>query len=180
MNHKFENNRIIKYGNKKINVSKIITVIIIGITFYAIYNIDIILNILENSGLQRFNKYIINDISLAKFSILKILPIILLFIYVSKNYFQTQKDSWFFVLVFMLNYFVIAQLATTNDYASRIGYLFQFFNMIFFVKLCNSISNKSDKKIIKFLLCVYLFGYWYYTFIFKGFNQTYPFKFYWG
>lgn len=165
-------------NERKISLLKILvfTFTILGILI--IFNSELLLKIIRFIGFGNYYLYISNDVIFDYKQLLLRLPILILFIFQYKNLKIKDKKYIFFLIVFIID-LLVSNLSSASTYASRIGYLFDFFNIVSLTML----SYASNKKIVnnanKFLIILYIILYWYIMFIDKGVSQVFPYKFYW-
>ncbi len=170
------------YSSKKIVFSnqflfkgkfRIIFLLIVGIML--ILNLDLVIAILDGLNLSKFTAYIKGDLSFSILTIVVRLPIIILFWGCRKKIMNKEKETIFFVAVYIID-LLVAQFASINVYAGqRIGSYFSIFNILSFPLLCECWKSKSWKGLYKFLLIGYMLFYWYYYFVYSNANETVPY-----
>ena len=177
--HQYYKNRVLKISEDfKVPINHLL---ILGIVFAGIImvmNSDMLVKVLEILGFDYYSKYIAGDVTFLVSKIIKIMPIILLFIITYRYFIKKYPDSYFYILMFVMDV-LISQFSSVNAYGVRIGYLFQTFSIVSFPLLCNSHPQKLINKLIKLLLIIYLIVYWYYYFVYSGSNETVPYIPYW-
>ena len=176
-------NKKLKYlrlSNKVVNINVIYGVGILLISFLLIMNLNILNSILNLFNFDRYDAYISGNVIFLASKVIRIIPIISIFIYVRKSFLQ-KDNAWFYLVIYLLNEVVLAQLSSVagGSHSGRVGYAFQMFSIISLPLLCESIDNKKSKKIINCLLGIYLIFYWWYVFAYQGYNETIPFKAFW-
>ena len=160
--------------SKKIPVPLFFIIIFSIISIFLILNTSFISTILDVLGFDKYIGYIDGNVKLRIKSIIKILPIIILFILSIKTYLK-QKNSYIYTFIYLASFF-LSQFATASEYGGRISYTFDIFNIIFFTLLCY--SKKKYRRIKILCVTIYMLFYWYYYFVFTCSNETIPYIFY--
>lgn len=176
---KKQNKKVIKIGDYYIEITKVITIVLITISLIGLFNIKIFTNFLVNiTGLKNYTKYVENGVSGYRILPIKILPIVLLFIMTRKSFISENKYSWFYILNFSFNYLIFEILSTNNYYTARIGYIFQLFNIVSIPLLCSCFKTDETRKVMTTMTMIYLLSYWWYFYVYLGYNQTMPYVFF--
>lgn len=173
-NDESSNKYYLTLGMKKIKLSYFLTLFLSVISLILIYNSSLLTFMLKLIGFERYNGYISGNVSFSVNSILKILPIIYIYILNRKDYLKT-KDAYFYLFIYIFSIF-LNQFATVSEYGGRIAYAFEIFNIVFFCKLCLCINKKN--YFTHFILVLYLCFYWWFYFGYGGSSETVPFIFY--
>lgn len=169
-------NKTLKIGRMKIKIFRVLIFIEIAVIMLLLSKISLVKNWLGSAqGLERYSGYVGRNIEGLSISI-KAIPLILLFILTAKKT-RKEKNYGFFLNIFLFEYLIINQIAGTTQYSSRIGYLFEIFNIIMIPTMCKKVQNKS-KPMIYMMVLMYLTIYWWYYFAYLGYNQTVPYKFF--
>ncbi len=162
----------IKLSTKKI---KLFLVILFG--FSLLFGVDYLVRILNSFGFSYYSQYIDGELTSAKSLIIRNLPMIILVVLLYKNVTKKFKNTYFYVVCFVLN-LIILQFSSINLHAARIALFFSIFNIEFYGMLVNCVESKDTKLLIKISVVLYLIFYWYYSFVFLGGSETVPYKFY--
>lgn len=165
--------------SKRIPFSNVILVILAIISAIAVFTPSILIGILKLIGLGRYGGYISGNVNFSLNKLIRILPILIIFIVIYKSYMKEFKNAYFYVLMFIFD-FITAQFASASDYGVRISFIFQIYAIIGYPMLCIVSKKKSLNKILSFLLILYLLFYWYFYYVFGGANQTVPYIPFWS
>lgn len=169
--------KILKTTQYIFSLNTLILFILLIFSIVIVNNSSLIAKILSILNLEYYARYIDGKIRFVFSAIIEMLPIIFLLIIVRKKFFKKYKNSYFLTISYIINYF-IAQLASINIYAPRIGHIFAIFNIVFFPELIGCFDKKSYRTIITTLVIIYMFIFWYYNFVVLGRNETIPYVFY--
>ena len=169
----------IKINKHKVNAKKIFALTIIITSMILTSNSKILTMIFNIVGLEHYNGYISGNMTFLFSKIIKILPIAFIFILRRKE-FIAKKNSWFYILMFLIGTVIVAQFSSVNAYGERIGYLFQIYNLISFTMLCNCAINIKQKRAIKMFVIAYMLISWEYFFAYGGVGETVPYITYWN
>ena len=169
--------KLIISNNLKLSVKKIRIVIVILCGFGLLFGADYIVRILNKIGLSYYSQYIDGELTSAKSLLLRNLPMIIAFAILYKNVIKKYKNSYFFIVCFILN-LIVLQLSSINIHAARIALFFSIFNIEFFCMLANCIDDKNMEIFIKIGIIIYLLYYWYYSFVYLGGSETIPYRLY--
>lgn len=169
------NNKKIKLGKYCYSIKKLLLFIVSVLGIFLIANSNVIVDFLGNIGMEYYSRYVNGKVTFLVSSIMKNLPIVLMFIIFGKNFKNKYSNAYFYILIFIYS-IIIEQFTTVNVYAARIALIFSMFNIVSLSEL--SCSYKNKKILITFLVC-YLFTYWYYNFVFIGGSETIPYEAYW-
>ena len=178
-NSKSKNGTKLIIGEHKLNVRNIFIVMLLLIGILMISNLSQIVELLDYIGLTRYIGYISGEVYFKSTNLIKILPVIFLFILNRKSIFTKSKNSHLLVIFFCID-FLSTYLSSVNIYAARIGYLFQIFSIISYTHIVFSTENKIVKRFNKIFMLAYLIYYWYFTYVQGGAGHTVPFMPYWN
>lgn len=164
----------IKISDFKLNARVLLTVLFAITSIFGVLNISDFMSIFSRFNMIDYSGYIGNDFDSTVFvsKIITILPILVVIILKYKDWKEIKNNS--FYMVNFSFYFASMLLSTVSDFASRIGYIFQIFNCVYFVLLCFSTKQKMTYLIV----ISYVIIYWWFFFVYLGYNQTVPYIFY--
>jgi len=163
------------YFSKLKNIK--LKIILYGLLISALFFYNDILQILINLGILNFKYYNYID----KFSIsftfnigeefLRVFFIILLYLF---RYSNLMEKKYIGKLdMFVIFDFILLQLGCFTQYASRITWYF----LTIYVYIFSYMKLFSKKKnIMTMILCIGLLLYWWWSFIYCGYGETYPFQ----
>lgn len=134
-------------------------------------------------GLGKYSGYFGGgNLRFSKFSILSLLPIMILMIFSFKRLIiKDKKISFYFIMLFYT--MIFSQVSEATPFTIRMSYYFMFFIFVLIPKLVDqfeipSLKNQlliSDLK--KPLALGYLFVYWYLSYAYMGTDHTVPYAF---
>lgn len=166
-------------GEHKLNARNIFIILLLLVGILMISNLSQIVDLLDYIGLTRYVGYISGEVYFKSTNIIKILPVIFLFILNRKSFFKNSRNSHLLVIFFCID-FLSTYLSSVNVYAARIGYLFQIFSIISYTHIVFSTEDTKMKRFNKVLMLSYLIYYWYFTYVHGGAGHTVPFMPYWN
>ncbi len=178
-NSKAEKKYFIRISNK-IRISlRSVTLIIFLIAFILLISkLDVLVKYVAILGFEDYSGYLDGEYSLVFSKIIRVLPIILLLLYSGKYYIRNDKNSYIYIMLFIIA-IGVSQFSSVTTYGERLSYVFQSFNIILVPNLCYVHPNKELNKILRILIMFYYIAYWYYYFVNGGSGETAPYKFYW-
>lgn len=164
----------IRISDFKLNARVLLTILFPIISVIGVLNISKYMSILTYFSLIDYSGYIGKDFdsTILVSKLITIFPILVVIILMHKDLEKIENNN-FYVVNFSL-YFASMLLSTVSDYASRIGYIFQIFNCVYFVL----ISLSTKRKLIYLIIVLYVIIYWWYFFVYLGYNQTVPYVLY--
>lgn len=163
---------------KDISVYKNLFILCAGLI--VIIGFDLIRNVIAilGSGMARYVKvYLTGEIVFMPNQIIRRLPVILLLIINWRKLRKESKLAPFYCSMCIIDC-LISQLNSIFSQSSRISYYFSEYNMLLFSVLVQVQTKISNKKIVKGILFIYLIVYWYYEFLYSGWGETIPYKFF--
>lgn len=176
LNHQFTQKKIYKFYGRKINVSKVLTIILIMSSLFVIYNSNLLIKILNFGGLEYYIGYINGEVTFFGTKVIKIIPIIFIFLIVYKSFIIENKISWFLIVMFLMEAVIISQFSSIVSQSGRIGFIFQIFDIVSFPILCSSSKKIQTNHFVTLLMIGYLFFYWIYTFVYGNSHFTMPYR----
>ena len=93
---------------------------------------------------------------------------------------RQYKDSWFYIVMFIVDSIIISQFSSVMSQAGRIGYIFQIFNIVSFPILCTCGLKKKTNWTIIIIMLLYVLLYWYYSYVIGNAGETVPYEFFWN
>lgn len=175
LNYQFTQKKIYKFYGKKINLSKILSIVFIMLSLFVIYNSSLLIRILNFGGLEYYTGYINGEVSFFGTKVVKVIPIIFIFLIVYKSFIAENKMSWFFIVMFLMEAVIISQFSSVVSQSGRIGYIFQIFDIVSFPVLCSSGKRTRTNNLLNIVMIGYLLFYWIYTFAYGNSHQTMPY-----
>ena len=153
---------------------RIVLITIISIVF--LFMLKYISIVLENTGLGHYKSYINGNIRIVPGQILLRLPIIIefyVFLRRSPQIDNNKADFYYLIILFDL---LSSQLSSVGNASGRVGLFFSSFIIFIIVEIINLNMLKENKMIIKTLNFVYILLYWYYQYVYMGYNGTVPYQ----
>lgn len=163
---------------KDISIYKNILILIAGLTFVVGFNTFTKILLTFGNDMERYVKVYLNgNITFLPNQIIRRLPIILLIVTNWKKLKRNTDLAPFYVSICIIDC-MISQLNSIFNQSGRISYYFSEYNMLLFPELIQVQSNTNNRRIVKFILFMYLAIYWYYEFVYRGWGETVPYKFF--
>lgn len=167
--------KYIKIYRYRLSVNVILTILIFGLGLYALFNLKSLNKFLNSyDELERYTLYT-KDFTIFDYNVIRILPMLIILIILIKDFTKKYNNSLFYIITFLLSYLVFGQLSNVSNNAGRISDIYAIFIVILYPLLINTPKNKNNKLLCFCYIMMYIFAYWFYMYIFRGFNQTYPF-----
>lgn len=169
-----DNNRIKLFFLKIKIKNKIKIVILISILVLILFQLEFITNILQSVGLEKYKSYLKGEYSfLPKQFLLRIPFVCLIFTEYKKN-----KENRIYLFALLLNIIdlFLSQLGSITPHSGRIAQYFYIFNIILYPLICTTGKYKNIKSIF---LKSFLIFYFIYTIMYLGWQEVYPYLFYW-
>ena len=164
--------------NKKINKDLFCLLLIIVVSIVLVLFVFLLPQLLPITDkihfLSRLSSFVAKKMNF-KFFAIRSIPIIILFAINYKRFIKYNKDCWFYVFIFIINYWVLNIMSASATFGNRFSYSFEIFNIIYLQLLCNAPFLKSNRKVLKYIIIIYLIILWWYNFVYLGYHQTVPF-----
>lgn len=179
----FHNSAVVGFGimfiymyinNKRDSFRTINVFIIIGIGLTCLLSTDIIVNIFARIGIVGYSSYISGNVSFLPSQIILRLPLIILFVYDWKRFKSIEKDAYVYLVIFIFDIFT-SQLSSVNQVSGRIALFFSIYNIFIYPKICTVSKYKYNNYIRTAYLMSYLLVYWWYQYVYMGYNATVPY-----
>lgn len=166
---------VIKALSYRVSIKSILTVLIIILSIFSVFKINQIISVLNIFNVAEYSGYIKSEFNVTALipKIITVLPVLGIMLLKNKELKKIENNSFYLTSFFI--YFASLLLSGVSEFASRIGYIFQFFNCIYFVLLCSTMK----KRTIHLIVILYIFVYWWFFFIHLGYNHTVPYYFFW-
>ncbi|EGW41271.1 EpsG family protein [Desulfosporosinus sp. OT] len=152
-------------------------IIVVSLVFILLYSKIVLL--LVNTGIltDRYIGYIGEEgVGFSINSIIKRAPYLILILCNFSTYCKKNAYNKYLTYLMIIELFV-AQLSSVSIYAYRLSIYFLFVNILTIPQIPNIFAKKSGKLIIIIAFILYLFLYWFYSFIYTGGESTYPYVF---
>lgn len=121
--------------------------------------------------------YLSGNLHFLPFQILQRLPLIIVMMLGWSASNSKYKFSGFVYLMCVIEIF-ISQLGSIYNQSSRIGYYFAIFNIVLIPMIISSCNVKRG-MLIKYFMYAYVLIYFYYNYVYQGYNQIVPYLFFW-
>jgi len=173
--------KLVFSNNRKISSSMLLLILILtgGLMFLYIPGLNDLILSFFNIG-YRYSSYIKGTFGISGGFVFCI-PIIFIFFINKKNFKKKARKNYLFYIYCYILYMLCIQLSTGATLnASRLSWNFQIFNIVSLPCLFNNLINsKFESKNISntILICMCLF-YWFYKIVYRGYYDTYPYKFF--
>ena len=174
--------KLIKYGevskDKKNSQRKIVKILLIFSLIGAlilISNRTLLLGLINYFGFNEYSGYIVKNAGIG-IQLLSRLPVAFLLIFNVKS--MRKNDKWqmtSFLFTTLAIDLLVASLSVASTYASRIGYLFQFFYIVALSNLCLIDENSKRQHRNELLALTYGVIYWVFMYGYMGVGQTVPY-----
>lgn len=175
---KDKKNISLKFGDYDINLKPIFALLLVSIGMYFLFNMDIIKKfIVSMDEFERYSLYVYSGFSISDFSIMKVFPIIFIFITLSKKFIKKYDDSYFYIVIFCFAYIIFGQLGNVTETGSRISTMYSIFNVITYTLLVKTPSKARNRDFCCIFIIMYLLAYWIIMFAYNGYSQTIPYVF---
>lgn len=154
----------------------IITILLLCLSFW-----EDLVQFLISFGLipSRYIHYVFGDVDMWKLrntTIIKI-PILLIGLVYYKTLKRKNSEYTFLTLLAVFD-ILFAQLKNIQVYAYRIGLYFTYIKIHYYTLILCGSSFRWNRSITKIGVFLGLIIYWYYNYVFLGYNETVPYKFY--
>ena len=158
-------------------MNKFVSILIILISFILVLRNQILFEMLNLIGMYKYAMYIYGDINFSINKIIRIVPILIIFLFNYKKFKLKNEDMWFYIINFVMDSIVVSQFSTVFSYSGRIGFYFQIFNIIGFTLLACSSDKRNYRNLTKFAIIVYALVYWIFTYVI-AYSATIPYEFF--
>ena len=116
--------------------------------------------------------YINGNASFSLNQIIMRIPLLLIFFICYRKISNNKLKLFFFSMI--VCDLASSQLASTSTFASRISLYFMIF-YVYIIPYCLNQESIYIKNILILFLIMYLLVYWYYNFVYLGYNETIPY-----
>ena len=167
--------RYLTFNSYKIPINTLLSLLILFVGLFALLNLGMFNSLLKSvDGMSRYTMYT-KSISISDFSLVRVFPIIIIFLLLFKKFINKNENSLFYILTFCMAYLVFGQLSNVSKNGVRISILFTVFNVITYPLLASTPNTKKGKILATSFIVIYVIAYWGYMYVYRGFNQTVPF-----
>jgi len=148
-----------------------------AVCFAAVFFMEPIAKILPSLGLSRFDQYIMGGpASVMSWEILRLLPILALFMWYWKAFKDATKDAAFYLCMLLVE-IAASQLVSINAYTYRIPMYFSAYTVLGLPSLYRALENRNERIIVTAVAALTLLGNWYYLNAYLLLNETWPYAF---
>lgn len=133
-----------------------------------------VLNLVNIDALSRYTSYLDMeefDYKLIFTTIIKQIPIILIFYLFRQEFKEDNKDNYTYIAIFIIG-FIFLVLGAVNPTLNRLSLYFTAFNSIIIGKAL----NRKNITIVKLLFYIYLVIYFLYQFYYSGICEIFPYR----
>ena len=161
---------------KKTNhrILRLVTVSLAGVII--IISLNYISTLLSYIGLGHYKSYINGTISFMPRQILLRVPIFVIYFMFRKQLSQKSENADYFFLLMFFD-LLASQLSSVNEVSGRISLFFSVFALFVYAEIWNVAFQKENRFLIKFLILGYIAVFWYYQYVYMGYNHTVPYQF---
>lgn len=165
------------HNNFKLSGKMLAVILITLVSFVAILNLDLLIQLMEMVGIDRFSTYLKGDtMHLLVNQIIIRLPLILLFVINWKHLRRFTPHGAFYLVILFID-MVLSQLISVDVYSFRIGYYFTVYLMLGIPALYAGIPCHVKRTATTVILVAYCLFYWYYTYVMQLRHETIPYTF---
>ena len=165
-------------NNKKISISKIVSIIVIVLSFYLLFNLNIFNSLLYSmEGFGRYVDYYSGNVIFSINNFLRVLPMVLILILLFKKFVKKYDSSMFYTTIFCFAWIIFVNLNTVSLYGDRVSNIFKLMSIIIYPLLSISPDSKKGKTLITIIIILYVLYYFWYTYVNKGYHHTVPYIF---
>lgn len=175
---KNKKNSYVKLGKIKVRTYILKLTLIVCLGIFLLLNINLLNRILYNN--DEFNRYTAyySEFSIEDYDIIKFLPMLILIIVLLKKFLKKYENSSFYIAMFCFAYLIFGQLENVSIHGDRVSDVYKIISVIYFPLIGDTPNSNRWKKITTLIVIIYVICYWYFMFVYKGYNQTIPFIFY--
>lgn len=168
----------IRFKNIKDNAFyKLLFLGVVGIiSLSAIHIIGAVLSHLGGSFARYVDVYLTGQIDFSLNQIIRRLPILVILVLNWKRM-RRKTNLTPFLYAMVIMELLTTQLISLFAQSGRIGYYFSMFNIILYPELIR-VQAKKNKLFLSIILFAYIFGVFYYEYVYMGWNEIIPYFFY--